>query len=37
MALQSAEFVPGHDYELFARQTAERAKIPQNAMAAAGG
>ena len=37
MALQAAEFVPGHDYELFARQTAERAKIPQNAMAAAGG
>jgi hypothetical protein len=37
MALQSAKFVPGHDYELFARQTAERSKIPQNAMAAAGG
>tara|TARA_B110000263_G_C15298026_1_gene506524 strand:+ start:455 stop:1465 length:1011 start_codon:yes stop_codon:yes gene_type:complete len=37
MALQAAEFVQGHDYELFARQTAERAKIPQNAMAAAGG
>jgi len=36
-ALQAAEFVPGHDYELFARQTAERAKIPHNAMAAAGG
>ena len=36
-ALQAAEFVPGHDYELLARQTAERAKIPHNAMAAAGG
>jgi hypothetical protein len=37
MALQAAEFIPGQDYELFARQTAERAKIPRNAMAAAGG
>ena len=37
MALQAAEFIPGHDYELFARQTAERAKIPRNAMVAAGG
>ena len=37
MALQAAGFVPGHDYELFARQTAERTKIPQNAMVAAGG
>ena len=37
MALRAAEFVPGHDYELFARQTAERAKIPRNAMVAAGG
>ncbi len=36
-ALQTAEFVPGHDYELFAHQTAERTKIPQNAMVAAGG
>jgi hypothetical protein len=37
MALQAAEFVPGHDYELLARQTAERTNIPQNAMVAAGG
>ncbi|MDA1256792.1 MAG: hypothetical protein O3C10_02980 [Chloroflexi bacterium] len=37
MALEAADFVPSHDYELFARQTAERAKIPQNAMVAAGG
>ena len=37
MALQAAELVPGRDYELFARQTAERTKIPQNAMVAAGG
>ena len=37
MALQAAEFIPGQDYELFARQTAERAKIPRSAMAAAGG
>lgn len=37
MGLQAAEFVPGHDYELFARQTAERSKIPRNAMVAAGG
>lgn len=36
-ALQTAEFVPGQDYELFAHQTAERTKIPQNAMVAAGG
>ncbi len=37
MALEAAEFVPGHDYELFARPTAERAKIPRSAMVAAGG
>ncbi|MDP6274076.1 MAG: hypothetical protein QGI84_08765 [Dehalococcoidia bacterium] len=37
VALAAAEFVPGHDYELFARQTAERAKIPRNTMVAAGG
>lgn len=37
MALEAAEFVPGHDYELFARQTAERAKIPRSAMVATGG
>ena len=37
MALQDAEFVPGSDYELFTRQTAEKAKIPRNVMVAAGG
>ena len=36
-ALEDAEFVPGHDYELFARQTAERAKIPRSAIVAARG